>query len=86
MVIRSFPLRMRSPEQSAVGIFFSGEDISKAKYLQDILAAQKSRKRELEYVRELENERKEKEMKQARTLAPENLLRDNGQNRRAWIP
>jgi formate dehydrogenase assembly factor FdhD len=44
----------------AVGFSLSDEEISRAKYLQNILAARTSRTRELEYEYELENERQEK--------------------------
>ncbi|THH13508.1 hypothetical protein EW146_g6715 [Bondarzewia mesenterica] len=60
----------------------SEEDAIKAKRLQNTLAARRSRKRKLEYQRELEEalqtERQEKEMWKARALALEVLLRDKG--------
>jgi len=58
------------------------EGAIKAKRLQNTLAARRSRKRKLEYQRELEecveNERAEKEMWKARALAFESLLRNKG--------
>ncbi|KAH9980170.1 hypothetical protein BGW80DRAFT_1434829 [Lactifluus volemus] len=58
------------------------EDAIKVKRLQNTLAARRSRKRKLEYQRELEDaieaERKEKEMWRARALVLEALLRDKG--------
>ena len=60
----------------------SEEDAIKTKRLQNTLAARRSRKRKLEYQRELEDaiedERKEKEMWRARALVLEALLRDKG--------
>lgn len=60
----------------------SEEDAIKAKRLQNTLAARRSRKRKLEYQRELEEaiegERKEKEVWRARALVLEALLRDKG--------
>ncbi|KAI0051442.1 hypothetical protein FA95DRAFT_1485382 [Auriscalpium vulgare] len=60
----------------------SEEDAIKTKRLQNTLAARRSRKRKLEYQRELEEtleeERKEKEMWKARALILEALLRDKG--------
>jgi len=60
----------------------SEEDAIKAKRLQNTLAARRSRKRKLEYQRELEDaieaERKEKEAWRARALILEALLRDKG--------
>jgi hypothetical protein len=51
-------------------------------HLQNVLAARRSRKRKLEYQRELEgaieNEGKDKEMWRARALVLEALLRDKG--------
>ncbi|KAA1469610.1 hypothetical protein DENSPDRAFT_773458 [Dentipellis sp. KUC8613] len=58
------------------------EEAIKAKRLQNTLAARRSRKRKLEYQRELEDsleaERQEKEMWKARALVLEALLRDKG--------
>ncbi|TFY74502.1 hypothetical protein EWM64_g9510 [Hericium alpestre] len=58
------------------------EEAIKAKRLQNTLAARRSRKRKLEYQRELEDsleaERREKEMWKARALVLEALLRDKG--------
>ncbi|KAI0315611.1 hypothetical protein OF83DRAFT_1031091, partial [Amylostereum chailletii] len=58
------------------------EEAIKAKRLQNTLAARRSRKRKLEYQRELEEaleaERKEKEMWKSRALVLEALLRDKG--------
>jgi len=60
----------------------SEEDAIKTKRLQNTLAARRSRKRKLEYQRELEEaieaERKEKEVWRARALVLEALLRDKG--------
>lgn len=60
----------------------SEEDAIKAKRLQNTLAARRSRKRKLEYQRELEDaidaERKDKEMWRAHALVLEALLRDKG--------
>jgi hypothetical protein len=60
----------------------SEEDAIRAKRLQNTLAARRSRKRKLEYQRELEDaieaERKEKESWRARALILEALLRDKG--------
>ncbi|KAI9465390.1 hypothetical protein BJY52DRAFT_1113646 [Lactarius psammicola] len=60
----------------------SEEDAIKAKRLQNTLAARRSRKRKLEYQRELEDaidaERKDKEAWRARALILEALLRDKG--------
>jgi hypothetical protein len=64
------------------GPTLSEEDAIKVKRLQNTLAARRSRKRKLEYQRELEDaieaERKEKEMWRARALVLEALLRDKG--------
>jgi len=64
------------------GPSLSEEDAIKAKRLQNTLAARRSRKRKLEYQRELEEaieeERKEKEVWRARALVLEALLRDKG--------
>jgi len=64
------------------GPTLSEEDAIKTKRLQNTLAARRSRKRKLEYQRELEDaieaERKEKEMWRARALVLEALLRDKG--------
>ncbi|KAH9986622.1 hypothetical protein BJV77DRAFT_1028324 [Russula vinacea] len=58
------------------------EDAIRAKRLQNTLAARRSRKRKLEYQRELEDaidaERKDKEMWRAHALVLEALLRDKG--------
>jgi len=75
--------RTREPEgDDAVGPTLSEEDAIKTKRLQNTLAARRSRKRKLEYQRELEDaieaERKEKERWRARTLILEALLRDKG--------
>jgi hypothetical protein len=60
----------------------SEEDAIKAKRLQNTLAARRSRKRKLEYQRELEDaidaERMDKEMWRAHALICEALLRDKG--------
>jgi hypothetical protein len=60
----------------------SEEDAIKAKRLQNTLAARRSRKRKLEYQRELEDaidaERRDKEMWRAHALVLEALLRDKG--------
>jgi hypothetical protein len=65
-----------------IGPTVSEEDAIKAKRLQNTLAARRSRKRKLEYQRELEEaieaERKEKEAWRARALILEALLRDKG--------
>jgi len=64
------------------GPTLSEEDAINAKRLQNTLAARRSRKRKLEYQRELEDaveaERKEKERWRARALILEALLRDKG--------
>jgi len=64
------------------GPTLSEEDAIKNKRLQNTLAARRSRKRKLEYQRELEDaiedERKEKEMWRARALVLEALLHDKG--------
>ena len=60
----------------------SEEDAIKAKRLQNTLAARRSRKRKLEYQRELEDAieagREEKERWLARALILEAILRDSG--------
>jgi len=60
----------------------SEEDAIKTKRLQNTLAARRSRKRKLEYQRELEDavehERREKEMWRGHALVLEALLRDKG--------
>jgi hypothetical protein len=67
---------------AAVDPTLSEEDAIKAKRLQNTLAARRSRKRKLEYQRELEDaiddERKDKEMWRAHALVLEALLRDKG--------
>jgi hypothetical protein len=67
---------------AAVGPTLSEEDPIEAKRLQNTLAARQSRKRKLEYLREVEDardaERKDKEMWRARAIALEALLRDKG--------
>jgi len=69
-------------DDGSVGPTLSEEDAIKTKRLQNTLAARRSRKRKLEYQRELEDaiesERKEKEMWRARALVLEALLRDKG--------
>ena len=69
-------------DDGEVGPTVSEEDAIKTKRLQNTLAARRSRKRKLEYQRELEDaiedERKEKEMWRARALVLEALLRDKG--------
>lgn len=66
----------------ADGPTLSEEDAIKAKRLQNTLAARRSRKRKLEYQRELEDaleaERQDKEMWKARALVLEALLMDKG--------
>jgi hypothetical protein len=66
----------------AVDPTLSEEDAIKAKRLQNTLAARRSRKRKLEYQRELEDaidaERKDKEVWRAHALVLEALLRDKG--------
>jgi len=68
--------------EPVVGATLSEEDAIKAKRLQNTLAARRSRKRKLEYQRELEDaidaERKDKEMWRAHALVLEALLRDKG--------
>ena len=68
--------------EPVVGPTLSEEDAIKAKRLQNTLAARRSRKRKLEYQRELEDaidaERKDKEMWRAHALVLEALLRDKG--------
>jgi len=76
--------RTREPgeEDDAEGPTVSEEDAITTKRLQNTLAARRSRKRKLEYQRELEDaievERKEKETWRARALILEALLRDKG--------
>ena len=77
--------RTREPgeeEDDVVGPTVSEEDAIKTKRLQNTLAARRSRKRKLEYQRELEDAievvRKEKETWRARALILEALLRDKG--------
>jgi hypothetical protein len=75
--------RTREPEEEDVaGPTVSEEDAIKTKRKQNTLAARRSRKRKLEYQRELEDaieaERKEKETWRARALILEALLRDKG--------
>ncbi len=69
-------------EKDDAGPTNSEEDAITAKRLQNTLAARRSRKRKLEYQRELEDaaeaERKEKERWRARALILEALLRDKG--------
>lgn len=77
--------RTQGPEEDeddVPGPSVSEEDAIKAKRLQNTLAARRSRKRKLEYQRELEEaieaERKEKEAWRARALILEALLLDKG--------
>jgi len=74
--------RARTGEDDVVGPTLSEEDAIKTKRLQNTLAARRSRKRKLEYQRELEDaieaERKDKEMWRERALVLEALLRDKG--------
>jgi len=69
-------------EEESVGPTVSEEDAIQVKRLQNTLAARRSRKRKLEYQRELEDaieaERRDKEMWRARALVLEALLRDKG--------
>lgn len=69
-------------EPPVVGPSVSEEDAIKAKRLQNTLAARRSRKRKLEYQRELEDaieaERMDKEMWREHALICEALLRDKG--------
>jgi len=69
-------------EEAPLGPTASEEGAIKAKRLQNTLAARRSRKRKLEYQRELEDaidvERKDKEMWRAHALVLEALLRDKG--------
>jgi hypothetical protein len=69
-------------EPSAVGPSVLEEDAIKTKRLQNTLAARRSRKRKLEYQRELEDaieaERMDKEMWREHALILEALLRDKG--------
>jgi hypothetical protein len=69
-------------DEGDVGPSLSEEDAIKTKRLQNTLAARRSRRRKLEYQRELEDaleaERKETEMWRARALVLEALLRDKG--------
>jgi hypothetical protein len=69
-------------EEEVAGPSVSEEDAIKTKRLQNTLAARRSRKRKLEYQRELEEaieaERKEKDTWRARALILEALLRDKG--------
>ncbi|KAH9179347.1 hypothetical protein EDB89DRAFT_1842487 [Lactarius sanguifluus] len=77
--------RTQGPDEEddeTAGPTVSEEDAIKAKRLQNTLAARRSRKRKLEYQRELEDaidaERKDKETWRARALILEALLRDKG--------
>ncbi|KAH9047696.1 hypothetical protein EDB84DRAFT_1263444 [Lactarius hengduanensis] len=77
--------RTQGPDEeddAAAGPTVSEEDAIQAKRLQNTLAARRSRKRKLEYQRELEDaieaERKDKETWRARALILEALLRDKG--------
>ncbi len=74
----SAPAEEEAPLEPTV----SEEGAIKAKRLQNTLAARRSRKRKLEYQRELEDalevERKDKEMWRAHALVLEALLRDKG--------
>jgi hypothetical protein len=78
----SEPAEVDAAKDVAVGSTFSEEDAIKAKRLQNTLAARRSRKRKLEYQRELEDaieaERKDIEKWRARALVLEALLRDKG--------
>ena len=69
-------------EEPSVEPTGSEEDAIKVKRLQNTLAARRSRKRKLEYQRELEDaieaERKDKEMWRSHALVLEALLRDKG--------
>ena len=69
-------------DDGGAGPTLSEEDAINTKRLQNTLAARRSRKRKLEYQRELEdaieNERKEKEMWRARAHVLEALLHDKG--------
>ncbi|KAI9508752.1 hypothetical protein F5148DRAFT_842345 [Russula earlei] len=69
-------------EDEVIGPTHSEEDAIKNKRLQNTLAARRSRKRKLEYQRELEDaieaERGHKEMWRERALVLEALLRDKG--------
>jgi hypothetical protein len=69
-------------DEPSVGPSVSEEDAIKAKRLQNTLAARRSRKRKLEYQRELEDvieaERMDKEMWRSHALILEALLRDKG--------
>ncbi|KAH8989001.1 hypothetical protein EDB86DRAFT_2945141 [Lactarius hatsudake] len=74
------PVLFSKLPQGPDGHTVSEEDAIKAKRLQNTFAAQRSRKRKLEYQRELEDaievELKEKETWRARALILEALLRD----------
>jgi hypothetical protein len=74
--------RIRVPGEGEDGRTLSEEYAIKTKHLQNNLATRRSRKRELEYQREVEDvveaESKEKEMLRARALVLEALLRDKG--------
>ena len=75
--------RTSAPEdEPPVGPTLSEEDAIRVKRLQNTLAARRSRKRKLEYQRELEDaieaERMDKEMWRAHALILEALLRDKG--------
>jgi len=69
-------------DEVVVGPSLSEEDAIRTKRLQNTLAARRSRKRKLEYQRELEDaieaERMDKEMWRAHALILEALLRDKG--------
>jgi len=69
-------------DEPVVGPTLSEEDAIRSKRLQNTLAARRSRKRKLEYQRELEDaidaERRDKEMWRAHALVLEALLRDKG--------
>lgn len=74
--------RTSAPDEPSAGPSVSEEDAIKTKRLQNTLAARRSRKRKLEYQRELEDaieaERMDKEMWRAHALVLEALLRDKG--------
>ena len=74
--------RTSVPDEPSAGPSVSEEDAIKTKRLQNTLAARRSRKRKLEYQRELEDaieaERMDKEMWRAHALVLEALLRDKG--------
>ena len=87
LVTKAFSVFMKTRESVGLPVPLlipSVEEATRAKRLQNTLAARRSRERKLAYQRELEDaieaERKDKEMWQARALILEELLRDKSQS------